>query len=191
MSCYFSFLSYFFIHIHILYILIFFGVFFFRFLSFCPSILPLLSRHTFPFGLRIRIRKKSGWRRCFWHWMFIVAFVFIWLFLLDVSKYHKPLLFLRGHHINDRMHSVELEMCFICEWLMKTFFYIIHTYTHSLTHSLCIPTDFKRLKCTRLFRLTLQMISVQKGEQGILFCHHNDRTIPITNNWMRQSTFSH
>lgn len=83
--------------------------------------------------------KKSGWRRCFWHWMFIVAFDFIWLFLLDVSKYHKPLLLLRGHHINDQTHSVELEMCFKCEWLMKNFFYIIHTYTHSLNHCVFQP----------------------------------------------------
>lgn len=141
--------------------------------SFCPFVLPLLSRHSFLFGQWMseeyrRKKKKCCWRRCFWHWMFIVAFdsiLFILWFLLDVYKYHKPLLLLRGHHINERTHSVELGMCFKCEWLMKNF--VLHT---TFILSLVLTSVFSiRLKRTHNHgfnsRLTLQIISRPKGEQ--------------------------
>lgn len=116
----------------------------------------------------IEERKKCCWRRCFWHWMFIVAFdsiLFILWFLLDVYKYHKPLLLLRGHHINERTHSVELGMCFKCEWLMKNF--VLHT---TFILSLVLTSVFSiRLKRTHNHgfnsRLTFQIISRPKGEQ--------------------------
>lgn len=91
----------------------------------------------------IEERKKCCWRRCFWHWMFIVAFdsiLFILWFLLDVYKYHKPLLLLRGHHINERTHSVELGMCFKCEWLMKNF--VLHTTFILSLFGLCVRAYF-------------------------------------------------